>query len=299
MTNFRSIFDYQQFSEEVRRKRRFIHSEKVSSFLRELLKSATDREATLATGVTLSRAQIGSREWKRSDDEGNEWVEDAPFPPERMIPLVSNPSEGRVNPRGIAYLYLATDRKTAISETRAWAGALVSAAKFRTTRDLRLVDCSKNHDKAGGLGYLLDVPVDQWDKLSPEQIEQAVWADIDNAFSRPVGPDDEYLNYVPTQIIAETFLVQGFDGIAYKSSLSETGYNLALFDIHSVEFSSCELFNITRTQYEFEECANPWFLRDGRYFTQVITDIRPLNEAESSDGSHKNAPVDGNKDTSQ
>ena len=289
MAGFKSVHDYQEFANAVRSRRRFIHSEEVAAFLHAVSNASKDREAALTAGTTLWRAQTGSRECQRSDDVGHEWVEDAPFPPERMIPPIRNPLEGRINPRGIAYLYLANDRKTAISEVRPWSGSFVSVAVFKTTRDLRLVDCSKNHGKAGGWSYLLDIPEDQWDKLSPEQIEQAVWADIDNAFSRPVRPDDEYLNYVPTQIIAESFLGQDFDGIAYKSALCENGYNVALFDVNAAEFRSCQLFNVTRVEYEFEECANPWFLRDGRYFTTVITDIRPADEAQSADSSDENA----------
>lgn len=298
MTGFKSVHDYQEFANAVRSKRRFIHSEEVAAFLHAVSNANKDREAALTAGTTLWRAQTGSREWQRSDDSGHEWVEDAPFPPERMIPPIRNPLEGRINPRGIAYLYLATDRKTAISEVRPWSGSLVSVAVFETTRDLRLVDCSKNHGKAGGWSYLLDIPENQWDKLSPEQIEQAVWADIDNAFSRPVGPDDEYLNYVPTQIIAESFVGQDFDGIAYKSALSENGYNVALFDVNAAEFRSCQLFNVTRAEYEFEECANPWFLRDGKYFTNVITDMRPAGEPQSADGSDEDATDDNIKDAS-
>lgn len=298
MTGFKSVHDYQKFANTVRSSGRFIHSEEVAAFLQAVSNTSKDREAALTAGAILWRAQTGSREWQRSDDAGHEWVDDAPFPPERMIPPIRNPSEGRVNPRGIAYLYLATNRKTAISEVRPWSGSLVSVAAFKTTRDLRLVDCSKNHGKAGGWSYLLGVPEDQWDKLSPEQIEQAVWADIDNAFSRPVGPDDEYVNYVPTQIIAEKFLGQGFDGIAYKSALSEKGYNVALFDMNAAEFRSCQLFNVTRVEYEFKECQNAWFLQDGKYFTNVITDIRPVGETQSADGSDEDAAADGSKDAS-
>ena len=298
MTSFKSVHDYQEFANAVRGRRRFIHSEEVTAFLQAVSSGGKDRETILKVGTTLWRARNGSREWRRSDNEGHEWVEDAPFSPERMIPPDRNPPEGRVNPRGIAYLYLATDRKTAISEVRPWSGSLVSVAAFKTTRELRLFDCSKNHGKAGGWSYLLGVPEDQWDNLSPEQTEQAVWADIDNAFSRPVGPDDGYVNYVPTQIIAEIFLAQNFDGIVYKSALSGGGYNVALFDVNAAEFRSCQLFNVTRIEYEFKECSNAWFLRDGKYFTTVITDVRPADETQFDDGSGEDAAANGGKGVS-
>ena len=142
MAGFKSVHDYEEFANAVRGKRRFIHSEEVTAFLQAVSHGGKDREAALTAGVSLWRAQTGSREWQRSDKDSHEWVEDAPFHPKRMVPPVRNPSEGRVNPRGIAYLYLANDRKTAISEVRPWSGSLVSVAAFKTTRDLRLVNCS-------------------------------------------------------------------------------------------------------------------------------------------------------------
>jgi RES domain len=205
MAGFKSVHDYEKFASDVRSKRRFIHPRKVSGFLRSVSITSRRRQIDLSAGSTLWRAQIGSRDWFRNDKAGHEWIDDAPFPPERMKPLARNPSEGRVNPRGIAYLYLASDRKTAISEVRPWSGALVSVASFRTTKELRLVDCSKNHGKLGGWGYLFTLSIDEWDNLSPEQMEEAVWADIDNAFSSPAGPRDEDVNYVPTQIIEKDF----------------------------------------------------------------------------------------------
>jgi hypothetical protein len=198
-----------------------------------------------------------------------------------------------VNPRGIAYLYLATDRRTAVSEVRPWKGALVSVASFEIRRNLRLVDCSKNHGRAGGSNYFLSIPIGKLDiPFSQEQIEDAVWTSIDNAFSHPVGRDEEYVSYIPTQIIAERFLDDGFDGIAYKSSLSPKGYNMALLDVNDAELRTCQLFHLTRIDYEFEEWGGAWFLQDGKYFTQVLTDFRAVGEVQPSAGSADDAATD-------
>jgi RES domain len=45
-------------------------------------------------------------------------------------------------PKGIPCLYCATTPKTAMSETRPWIGEFVCVARFRTLRDLNVVDCS-------------------------------------------------------------------------------------------------------------------------------------------------------------
>ena len=278
MFGFKSINDYREFADTVQSKRRFFHTETVTSFLKSVSNGSKKREVVVSTGQTLWRAQKGSRDWKRADADGHEWVEEAPFLPERMIPPPRIPSEGRINPRGIAYLYLASDRRTAISEVAPSNGSFVTVAQFDITRELKLVNFSERYGESGGLNYLLDIPIDQWGELSQDQIDQAVWGDIDNAFSLPVTANDEHLNYIPTQILAESLLVQSYDGIIYKSALSEEGYNIALFDVNSATFRAACLFNVTNVKYEFTEHGKPWFLEGNNYVTSVITDIRSIKD---------------------
>jgi hypothetical protein len=58
-----------------------------------------------------------------------------------------------------------------------------------------------------------------------------IWIAIDQAFATPVSKADEAREYIPTQIIAELFKSAGYDGLVYKSLLSEDGFNLALFNL--------------------------------------------------------------------
>ena len=48
------------------------------------------------------------------------------FAPNRMKPLVNKAIEGRINPKGIPYLYLSTKKETAMSEVRPWIGAAIA-----------------------------------------------------------------------------------------------------------------------------------------------------------------------------
>ena len=279
MLGFKSIHDYREFADAVQSKRRFFHTEIVTAFLKAVSNGSKKRQVVVSAGQTLWRAQVGSRDWQRTDAEGHEWVEDAPFLPERMVPPPRIPPEGRINPRGIAYFYLASDRRTAISEVGPSNGSLVTIAQFEITRELKLANFSERYGESGGLNYLLDIPIDQWDELSQDQIDQAVWTDIDNAFSLPVSANDEHLNYIPTQIIAESLLVEKYDGVIYKSALNQKGYNIALFDVSSAIFRAARLFSVTNVKYEFTEYNNPWFLEGDEYFTQVMTNIRPIGDA--------------------
>ena len=94
---------------------------------------------------------------------------------------------------------------------------------------------------------------------SPKERQQAVWADIDNAFSRPITPTDDVADYVPTQILSERFKSKGFDGIGYRSSLGD-GYNIALFDIRSAEIINCFLYKVDRIEFSFSDMHCPYYL---------------------------------------
>lgn len=48
--------------------------------------------------------------------------------------------------------------------------------------------------------------------------------------SRPVRKQDVHFDYLPTQFLCEFIKYKGFDAIEYSSSMSQNGYNLAIFN---------------------------------------------------------------------
>jgi hypothetical protein len=187
----------------------------------------------IAAGTGLWRAQLG-HDW-RIDRKGepDETEVEAPYSADRMKPLPKQNTDGRMNPRGIAYLYLSSDEKTACSEVRPWLGALISLSQFRTNRELTLVNCTS--DKKRSPFKAFNAPNMEMIPWGHEDFEGVVWGDICEAMSRPVAPDDSSLSYVSTQIIAEFLRHNGADGIAYKSLLSKGGINIALFDVKDAD----------------------------------------------------------------
>jgi hypothetical protein len=87
--------------------------------------------------------------------------------------------------------------------------------------------------------------------------ETANWAAIDRAFARPVTVDDSVAGYEPTQILAELFKSEGFEGIAYRSSLGD-GHNIALFDLDAAELHGCMLMTVDKVRLEVSEADNPY-----------------------------------------
>ena len=239
MAEFKSWRSYWEFEAAVRTKMRYIYDSDVKVFLDAVLATGYKRVQVIPPAVYFWRAQLGN-EWYQP----NEYVEEPiPYAAERMKPLKDQSREGRANPKGIAYLYLATSRETALAEVRPWVGSMVSVAQFKTIRELRLVNCTT--DEKGRRVYLDKEP-------SPPEREEAVWAEIDRAFAQPVNPSDDLADYIPTQIIAELFKANGFDGVAYRSSLGRE-HNVALFDIDAAELVNRFLFELESLKFKFRQ----------------------------------------------
>lgn len=281
MMGFQTWQDFSKFSDFVQREMRYFHDASVKAFLDAIVATSTNRDMHLEADVSLWRAQLGASLKYFTDDEGHEWTDNAPFSAERMKPPIDSPQrEGRINPPGISCLYLADSVETAISEVQPWKGAHVSVARFKTCRDLRIVDCT---ERAGGnsgrWGLWVSRPVcgsAKSEKRTQEEISEFVWADIDASFSRPIGPQDEKTSYIPTQIIAEKFRHLGFDGIKYKSSTGKEGHNIALFDVIDAEITTCHLVEVSSIEYETEEISSPYFIQDGAQVTPVVTGFAPV-----------------------
>jgi hypothetical protein len=226
---FRSQHAYRDFVASVRQSSRYVRTADQQAFLDAVAATVPARSVTMNRGQILWRAQL-DHDWRPYEDGIDV---PAPHPIERMKPLPGKVSDGRANPRGIACLYLASKAETAILEVRPLIGTYVSVAQFRARRELRLVDCAQ--DK---IGFLLNR------SPSAEETEKAVWSDMNRAFSAPVQRGDESLDYIPTQILAETFKSLHYDGVGYKSGYGEDGLNAALFDLAAADLVTCGLYRV-------------------------------------------------------
>jgi len=246
---FKSWKSFDDFSRAVRHGQRYFHKAEVYEFLTEVKNTCSDRYRKIPKDYYFYRAQHGN-DWDKDIHDGEVvWAGECPHDKERMLPRRYKANEGRVNPKGISYLYMATDRDTAMSEVRPWIGSKVSLAILKTFSELTVIDCSVNHEP--NTIFHFKEPTD------PEK-EKAVWSMLDRAFSQPVSTDDSTPDYVPTQIIAEMFKDIGLDGIMYKSLLGQ-GYSVVLFDINATTFERCELYEAKSVKFQFSECANPHF----------------------------------------
>lgn len=251
---FKSWSSFLSFRHRTEHGERYFHGVEVQEFLRAVLATAQDRAESVPRAQRYCRAQLGSDEEPCRDLDGQ--IVDyraIAYPAKRMKPLPEKAWEGRVNPKGIPYLYLSSDEKTAISEIRPWIGSYVTVAEFETCKSLKLVDCSRCEiDPLVMAASDLDM-LFKCKQPAPDETRQIVWRWIDLAFSDPVDRDDSTAGYIPTQIIAELFRVNGFDGVKYRS-LFNGGTNLALFDTESAEqVGEGKVVQVTKIDLYFQQ----------------------------------------------
>ncbi len=244
---FRSYRSYSRFAEEVTRSRRFIRSAEQDDFLAALAASANSRVQVMAAATLFWRAQKGCD--YRAYYQNDEYMDDLPVPfdVQRMTPRAGRASQGRANPQGIPVLYVTDDPDTAVAEVRPWIGAEISLGVFKSTQELRILNCAAD-DRRHFL--FLEEP-------APEIRERSVWADVNGAFARPVDPADDTAAYAPTQIITEHFKSRGFDGLCFRSSVGE-GRNFALFHPTIAELVHCEVVRVKSLAIEVEPEGGPF-----------------------------------------
>ena len=133
-------------------------------------------------------------------------------------------AEGRMSPKGVCCLYIASSPKTAMAEIRAAVHDEVAVATMRPKIDLQVLDLSR---------------IDRISPFSADVDSAALAANLDNLsrikeeLVRPMRSSDDAVEYVPTQFIADCAKRLGFDGIGYDSVMytgnNEHGYNIASF----------------------------------------------------------------------
>lgn len=199
---------WQKLVASLRYENRFTLTEEPSRFVELLIDYAKKHKAVhLPHNTSLFRARINDRN------------RDA-FSLDKMgAPPADLAGHGRLNPRGIPYLYLASDKITAVSEVRPWVGCDVTVAEFRLVGDCEFVNFSKVH--------FINVPADEEFEGS-----EFTWRELITwMFSAPFDPRDDTA-YIPTQYLAERIKGAGFAGIIYDSALNPGGYNVTLFNVN-------------------------------------------------------------------
>lgn len=134
-------------------------------------------------------------------------------------------SAGRINPKGISYLYAADNKRTAALEVRPVISQYVSIAEIQLTENIHLFDFTAQYNLEQSLK---DVDC------------SIILSVLSEYFSNPNYSDDSA--YLATQYISEYIKhihdKSGkplFDGLCFKSSLDEVGMNYVLFNVNETK----------------------------------------------------------------
>ncbi|MFN3472564.1 MAG: hypothetical protein ACK4ZW_00825 [Blastomonas sp.] len=67
--------------------------------------------------------------------------------------------------------------------------------------------------------------------------------------------------YAPTQMIAELFQSEGYDGLAYGSAFGAATTNFAVFDVSAAKPIYCEIQEVREVRFEFLDAGNPYYVK--------------------------------------
>ena len=208
---------WMMFEKELKTEARFFNKSveaHLSSLFNDLERITTDGRSPLlidagpSTSVnTLYRARVF---------ESDEELKKALCQPDSKLgpPPDRSARAGRMNANGISVFYGATDANVAIAETRPPVGSQVAVATFEIIRPIRLLDITA-FDTIAENGSIFD------EELA-KRMERAVFLQsLSRRIAKPIMPDDEALDYLPTQAIADYFATRSapeIDGIMFQST---------------------------------------------------------------------------------
>ena len=198
-----------------------------------------DRLESLLSPLTLDSDEV-PRQWHRARILPG----DTPFTAAEMgAPSKRSASHGRANPAGIPYLYLGSTPDAAITEVRPHTGEKACVAEFTTPADLKLIDLREPRSMVSP--FLLADAID----IGKMRNDLPFLERLGDELTRPVIPQSAAIDYTPSQYLCEFIKNCGYQGVIYRSSVSD-GMNLALFDPALAVCGSVAEYQVNRVTVE-------------------------------------------------
>lgn len=215
---FRSLWN--SFAQRIKHERRFFDTD-ARGLLSKILGEERDALPTIAVGPrtpldTIWRARRVRNEQQREQILRQPEKELGPPPPEFAKPQ-------RMNPAGIPVFYGAFSEATAVAELRPDVGSEVVIAQFALDAPLLLLDLPLMASQPSGSIFHPD--------YQTRANRTAFLKSFHLLIARPIGRDDELIDYIPTQAVAEYVAsVLHLDGILYASAQAGAASDPKLLD---------------------------------------------------------------------
>jgi hypothetical protein len=221
--------EWEKLREELMYRNRFFPETKIDLGRLELL----------LPSLTLNDEEVPSLWFRARIQTGEAPIDIAEMgaPPKKIA------SHGRANPAGIPYLYLGSTQTTAISEIRPHTGETACVADFRKPRNLQIVDLRSPRKTVSPFFF------EDEEEIGKMRTELPFLERLGDELTRPVVPQSAAIDYTPTQYLCEFIKKCGYDGVIYRSSVSD-GMNLALFDPALAEPGTVTQYRVTRVSVD-------------------------------------------------
>ena len=224
-----NIEQWHLFAEELKHENRFLPH------------NALDKELLVEFGSLLGMV-YKKDEHKfyraRINEEGEQFkIKDMKKPPAKKV------LNGRANPLGISYLYVASTTDTAIAEMRGHKGELVTVLEFNLKKNLEFFDLRDSKNTIS--------PFEKIDDIEFIYTHMPYLALLGDELSKPVIPSMANLEYLSSQYLCEMIKQIGYHGIIYKSSIAD-GNNYVIFADNRLISGHMHQYRITEMNFKAE-----------------------------------------------
>lgn len=204
--------DWNSFKENILHGNRFFNSDLDKELLTNIMKYSVEE---LQKNSLLFRARIVDS----FDDIREE--KDMLIPPKKIL----DSRDGRMNPRGIGMLYLASKKNIAIREVRSSFNDKVVIAPIEIVKNIKVVDLTRIAKLS---------PFNMLDTIYPKvyQLNKETINTIVEELETPIRTNHKSLDYLPTQYLSAIAQLN-FEGIKYSSTMVDrdpNNFNVVLFD---------------------------------------------------------------------
>ncbi len=228
--SFKGYQAYNEFVKKIKYENRFFIEEKFKSIFDEIIIECKD---IVPKNKVLYRARIHDFKDTKGKVEPYESKDIGMPPKDKAV-------NGRVNPKGINYLYLSDDKKTIISEVHPRVDNYITIGSFLTQKDLDVIKITSKMPKCTGK------------KAHLYSFISGLKAD----FMRALNDNISDMEYLPLQGFAEYCKNKGYSGIIYPSSCMEhyesekEYYNYVFFDDENIQWLHSELNKVIQINYD-------------------------------------------------
>ena len=251
-----------EFIEEIKYKNRNPRDLKALELLNDI---PTNPQIVIGTSESLYRARVVNDD-KEIGKEKDFYGYDAKG---SLVPPANLTRDFRANYRYIPYLYCANHPYVALAEVRPRLGTTVSIATIAVREPLRLLDFTIQHKPS---------------KMS--DAKKNLFEDLSALFSMPVTSNDDIIDYIPTQFVAEYAKYMGYDGIAFSSSVTPEFYlydpnrfNVVVFNYDKCVAIKSNVVMVTRTYIESEQFdADPNELKINNYIEDELDKLHEYQQ---------------------